>query len=411
MPLEQSARHNLTPLDEALSLMLNRLSPQVEVRECRLDEALGMVLAQEQIAPFDVPAEDYSAMDGYAVRAAEIQADVRYTISHIVSAGELPQALPVGTVARIATGAALPAGSDAVIPQEQARTHGTHGTKVQFNAGVHPGEHIRRAGEDFTRATSVLPRGRRLRPHDLGILASLGKETVPVYRALRIGIASTGEELLSAGASHKQGRRYDTNRHVLMALVRKLGMESVDGGVLGPHRQMLESQIQALAQNVDCLITSGGVSVGTHDHTRSVIEQIGELYLWRVALKPGKPFAFGSIAEVPVFALPGNPASALIGFYLLIRPCLLKMQACSEVAPATFGVRAMFAYPADARQQILRAHVVRDESGALVAHAERAQSSGTLGAFARCNALLTISAGRAVAVGNELDAWWLESFY
>lgn len=402
MRLEAFPDHQLTGLDAARDRLLAQLKPLTQVVSCKLDESLGRVLAQAQHAPFDVPSADYSAMDGFAVAAREIKKNTWYKLDQ--------GARPV--ISRVLTGATLPAGTDAVIPQEQVERRGDgDATRVRFAASVSAAQYVRKAGEDFKRNTCVLPSGHRLCPHDLGILAALGSATVPVLRTLRVGIVSTGDELIAVGSAHKPGGRYDINRHLLMAFLRKLGVHVEDGGTVTDERELICAQLKDMLANVDCIVSSGGVSVGDKDYMCSIIRRKGSLDLWGIAVRPGKPFAFGHIKNTPIFALPGNPASVLVLSCLLLRACLLKMQGCAEVHSNPFKSRARFDCPANARQQLLRAHASQEADGTWTARAERAQSSGTIGAFARSNALLSVPAGCAVCPDDELDTWWLTDFY
>lgn len=399
----------LTPLTEALDIMRQALNITLPSREYPLDEARGMVLAQDVQAPFDIPTEDYSAMDGYAVRSADIDLGSVYPVPSTIHTGTDPTPLGTASVARIFTGSVIPVGADAVIAQEDARQEGEH---VQFVKQARVGQYIRRAGEDCTRGRTLLSAGHRLRPCDLAILAAFGQQSAHVHTALRVGVLSIGDELITSAKTPLRGQRYDINRPLLKSLLKTRRIEVLDGGLVPDNPADLRKALEHLiACGVNCIISSGGVSVGARDYTRDVIKEMGTLHLWGLALKPGKPFAFGQIADKFIFALPGNPASVLVAYCMLLYPCLLDMQSCVEDSPASFVLRSGFDYPSDRREQILRACASKDKTGSWIAHTETAQSSGNISAFAGSNVLVQVPAGQSVAVGDGLQAWWLSDFY
>ena len=391
--------------------MRDALSARTAVVDCSTDKALGFVLAHECHASIDLPSMDYSAMDGYAVRAAEISSDVSYPISHTAHAGAAAVPLPLGSVARIFTGAVMPAGADAVIPQEQA--HATEAL-AQFDEAPQLGQYINRKSMDCARGQQILPAGKRLLPHDMAILAAQGQKQVSVHKPLRVGILSIGRELSAADMPLTEGLRYDVNGPLLKALLDWRSIEVLDGGLIDDDPAQLRSAFETLIERgVDCIISSGGVSVGARDYTRSVIEAMGRLRLWGLALKPGKPFAFGDIGDdhCPIFALPGNPASVLVGFCMILRPCLSHMQGCTDLGPVTHDFKANFNCPANEREQILCARVGRDDSEGWIAQVEPAQSSAIVSIFTRSNALLRVPAGVSVSAGERAQGWWIRDFY
>jgi molybdopterin molybdotransferase len=390
------------------------LKLSLDARESKLDQASGQVLVHEFSAPMDLPPIDYSAMDGYAICVNDTDLNTVYDVIDTVHAGMVAKPLPSGKVARVFTGAMIPSGADAVIPQEQvSKVDG----RVQLNVLPGIGENIRYRGSDCERGTLLLAAGRQLRPPDIALLAAQGRASVSVRRPLRVGLLSIGRELKAPGLKLGAGMRYDANGPALGTLLDRRGIELIDAGTVNDDREQLQDALATLVTDgADCIISSGGVSVGERDYTRGVIEDMGELYLWGLSLKPGKPFAFGRIMDCPMFALPGNPASVLIGFCMLLYPCLLHMRGCTDPSPETlisrtFGFRSGFDCAVDQRERILCAQVERVEGGAYLAHANPAQHSGGLSIFTRCNALLRIPAGTALHAGETVQGWWLREFY
>jgi molybdopterin molybdotransferase len=394
----------LLPVDEALARVMASVEPVAEIRERPLVDALGAVLARDVVSSLAVPGEDNSAMDGYALRAAE--AGRPLPVSQRIPAGHVGEVLEPGTAARIFTGAAVPPGADAVVMQEEC----TEREGVITVAGdVVPGQNIRPRGQDIAEGATVLSRGRRLRPQDLGLLASIGLDRVSVFRPLRVAILSTGDELVEPGTGElAPGRLYNSNRYTLTGLLRRLGMDVVDGGIVADDAGATGDALARAAAAADCVITSGGVSVGEEDHVRNQVELLGRLDLWKLAIKPGKPLAFGRIADTPFIGLPGNPTSVFVTFCLVARPFLLGLQGAIEPGLPRFRARAAFTVgKPGSRQEYLRVGL-RESAGGLEATAFPNQSSGVLSSVSASQGLAVIPPGTVVTEGDAVEVLLLD---
>ena len=394
----------LLPVDEALKRLLAAAVPPGETVELPLLEALGHVLSRRIMSPIDVPMADNSAMDGYAVRATE--AGQALPVSQRIPAGAVGSPLAGGTAARIFTGAAVPPGADAVAMQENCVEEGG---VVRISGPVAAGQHIRPRGQDLRAGEPVLEKGRVLRAQDLGLLASVGCATVGVYRPLRVAVLSTGDELIEPGtAAPSPGEQYNSNRYTLGGLLRGLNMEFLDGGIVPDDPEATARALLDAAAHADCVITTGGVSVGEEDHVKAQVERHGRLDVWKLAIKPGKPLAFGSIGATPFIGLPGNPTSVFVTFCLIARPFLLQMQGAEEPGPPRLRAQAAFAVDQPgSRQDYLRVTVEATARG-LVATPYPNQSSGVLSSVCRSNALAIIPIGATVAEGDELEVLLLD---
>jgi molybdopterin molybdotransferase len=399
-------RAPLKPLDEALQQLLACVTA-LDAAEpvCTLD-ADGRVLAQDVVSALHVPPHDNSSMDGYVMRCADVNAaGLEWSVSQRIAAGVSGEALQPGTVARIFTGAPIPAGADAVVMQEECEllpdVDASGRPRVRVNALPLPGQWIRRAGEDVARGDVVLAKGARLGPAELGLAASIGLSHLQVVRRPRVALFSTGDELVMPGTvlpqDMKPGAIYNSNRFFLSALLRRLGCDVTDLGIVPDQRAATVQALQEAAASHDVILTSGGVSVGEEDHIKPAVQTLGTLDLWQVAIKPGKPFAHGRIGAAHFLGLPGNPVSGLVTFMLLVRPFLLRMQGVDDVAIKTVAARADFAWPrADKRQEFLR--VRRNKQGGLDLFPN--QSSGVLTSAVWGDGLIDNPPNKAIVAGD-----------
>ncbi|MEM9314725.1 MAG: gephyrin-like molybdotransferase Glp [Pseudomonadota bacterium] len=417
-------RPPLHPLPDALQLLLQGVGPRDGLERVPLVEACGRVLASDQLSVLDLPPWDNSAMDGYAVNHAD--AGRRLPVTLRIAAGDPPGRLGESAAARIFTGAPLPSGADAVLMQEDARFEGD---EIRVSDHVRAGQHVRRRGEECQVGERILAAGRRLRPQDIGMLAAQGFAEVDVKPQLRVALLSTGSELVEPGtAAPEPGLIYNSNRPMLLALLRALGCSAVDLGNVQDSAEATRAALKEAAASSDLIISTGGVSVGEEDHVRSAVDALGELTLWRIAVKPGKPFAHGRVGHCPFIGLPGNPASAFVTFLLLARPWIERRQGRSESRRLRFTARADFSRDGSAgREEYLRVvlesqpgaaggiefarkadtsgNASRAETGdrALWATPFRNQSSGILRSVSAADALACVPAGRPVKQGDEVE--------
>jgi molybdopterin molybdotransferase len=343
----------LLSVDEALGVLLSGACPVAEVEEAPTLEATGRVLARAQRSTMDVPPLDNSAMDGYAVRSADVKApDTRLRIAQRIMAGSVGQALAPGTAARIFTGAPVPSGADAIVMQEFCAADGD---AVVIKKVPEKDAWIRRRASDIAKGAQVLAAGIRLRPQDTGLAASVGIKALPVFRRVRMGLFFTGDELVMPGDPLPPGRIYNSNRFTLNGLAATFGCEVRDYGIVPDSLEATRAVLKRAAAECDVIVTSGGVSVGDADFVKPAVEAEGSLLMWRIAMKPGRPLAFGKVGAAAFIGLPGNPVSSFVTFLVFVRPFLLKTQGIVEVGPRAFGARADFDWPGpDPRREYLR---------------------------------------------------------
>jgi molybdopterin molybdotransferase len=363
------------------------------------EDAVGRVLAQPVLATVDVPALDNSQMDGYAVRCAEVaQVPARLPLRGRFAAGQAPGILSPGCAARIFTGAAIPEGCDAVVMQEATKLEGDH---VVVREAPRRGEWIRRAGSDIAKGATALQAGQGLRPQHLGVAASVGAAKLTVVRKPRVALLCTGDELATPGEQAAPGQIYNSNRYLLAGLIRMLGCELQDLGMIPDRLDATKAALAEAAQGNDLVVSTGGVSVGEEDHVKAAVLAVGRLDLWKIAMKPGKPLAFGSVRgsvrDVPFLGLPGNPVSSFITFVLFVRPLLEQLMGLARRAPAQFEMRADFQWEADPeRREFLRAR--RNERGGLDLFPS--QNSALLSSVAWADGLVDVPAGAGVSPGQ-----------
>lgn len=397
-----AARPTLRPLDEALAALLALAQPLGGMERVATFDADGRVLAEDLVSALQVPPQDNSSMDGYAVRRGEIADEgVPLPVSQRIPAGAAALPLQPGTIARIFTGASVPEGADAIVMQED--TEALEDGRVRILRVPSEGQWIRRSGEDITRGSTVLARGTRLGPAAQGLAASIGRDQLQVARRPRVALFSTGDELVMPGQvapeAMQPGAIYNSNRFFLRSLLRRLGCEVQDFGIVPDRREATVQALREAASGNDLILTSGGVSVGEEDHVKPAVQQLGSLDLWQIAMKPGKPFAHGRIGEAHFIGLPGNPVSSFVTFLLLVRPFLLQLQGAVELAPAAVPLPAHFDWPrADRRREFLRAR--RNAQGGLELFPN--QSSGVLTSTVWADGLIDLPAGQTVKHGDVL---------
>lgn len=387
---------------EARARILPAASPVTGTLVVPLRDARGLVLAADVLAPVNVPPCDNSAMDGYAVRAEDCTTGSLTVVAEVIYAGAAPGVLQPGKAQRIFTGAPVPLGADAVVIQEDVQCHDGY---ITLNSGVvvQAGDNIRSAGEDIRAGDCILPRGQRLRAVDAGLLASVGIASVDVMATVRVGLLCTGDELLEPGDAPQPGKIYNSNRYLLTALLRELGCEVSDAGIVADDPVATQTALQQLSQRVDIVISTGGVSVGDADFVKQAVQALGVLDVWKIAVKPGKPLAFGNVCSKPFFGLPGNPVSAFVTFLLFVRPFLQRMQGGEVRDLPQVPALAGFAWPkAGQREEYLRVRL-QPQGRALVATALPNQGSGVLSSVSRADALLRVPAGTTFAAGDIVD--------
>ncbi len=398
---------------QARAAIATALQPIREAHEIPIRDALGRVLAADVISPIDVPAHDNSAMDGFVFAARDLRTGAPTALRAIgtLQAGAaFERAVASGECVRIMTGAVMPAGLDTVVPLELARVEGE---VVRIEPGtIEPGENRRRRGEDLARGKPAVHAGRVLKPADLGLIASLGIEHVTAMRRLRVALFSTGNELRTLGQPLDPGCVYDSNRFSLRGALARLGMDVIDLGVVRDDPQALAQTLAAAIEQADAVLTSGGVSAGDADYTRDVLGRLGAVAFWKVAMRPGRPFAFGPLRAHSgrtswLFALPGNPVAALVTFYVFAREALLRLAGAQpEPLPVLQAKSAQAIRKRPGRTEFQRGRVERTPDGAWQVKPAGAQGAGILHSMSEANCLLVLNHEQgSVAAGDPVDVW------
>ncbi len=411
-PLAAGDRH--LSVQEARQAIAAALRPIAEIESVALIDALGRVLGADVISPIDVPAHDNSAMDGYALAGSDLLADgvTRLRVKGVVYAGTpFTGQVDAGACLRIMTGAVMPAGLDTVVPHELCRVDGDD---VLIEAGVvRAGENRRQRGEDLPAGRAALRAGRVVTPADMGLVASLGLGRVTVFRRLRVALFSTGDELRTLGQPLGPGCIFDSNRYSLAGALQRLGMEVVDLGLVADDPAALEATLHTAIARADVVLTSGGVSMGDADHTRAVLARMGEVAFWKVAMRPGRPFAFGPLrraegaAPTWLFALPGNPVAALVTFYTFAREALLRLAGATPAPLPMLQARCASAIrKRPGRTEFQRAIVEPAADGGWQVRLSGSQGAGILRSMSEANALLVLRHEQgSVAAGEAVDVW------
>lgn len=404
-PASQAPRAPMLSTADALAALLGAAAPLADSETVPTLDALGRVLAADVVSPLDVPPMAISAMDGYAVRVADLtQGERRLPVSQRIPAGHPAEPLAAGTAARIFTGASVPPGADAVVMQEQAAAAGD---EVDILHTPKAGEWITAQGADIRRGAVILPAGTRLGPQALGLAASVGCASLVVKRRVKVAVFFTGDELTMPGEPLKPGAIYNSNRFTLRGLLERFGCEVSDFGIVPDSLDATRATLREAARDHDLIVTSGGVSVGEEDHVRPAVEAEGRLSLWQIAMKPGKPLAYGAVrregdgasGEAHFIGLPGNPVSSFVTFLLFVRPFLLRLAGAAQVAPRALSLRADFTQRSgDRRNEFLRARV--NDAGGLDLYPN--QSSAVLTSTVWADGLIDNPPNHAISAGETV---------
>jgi molybdopterin molybdotransferase len=396
----------LTPIEDALDFILADVQVTRETVTVPLLEANGLILAEAPVSSLNVPPGDNSAMDGYALNTADVSPGEWVTVSQRIPAGAVGDFLEKGTAARIFTGAEIPEGANAVIMQENVEAEGN---RIRFQQALSPGQNVRAKGQDIAAGDVLLESGGRLKPQDIGLLSSIGITEVQVYRPLKVVVLSTGDELVEPGTPLQAGQIYNSNRFTLTPILERMGMEVIDLGIVEDTAEATRSALEKAADLADCIISSGGVSVGEEDYVKAEVESLGELRLWKMSIKPGKPLAYGNVKGVPFFGLPGNPVSMFVTFCLVTRAYLLKQQGANAWTLPEFTVKAGFETGSTTqRQEYLRTRLVMQE-GELYAEKYANQSSGVLSSVSWADSLVVVPPGESVSRGQPVKVLLFDS--
>ncbi|TVT59566.1 MAG: molybdopterin molybdotransferase MoeA [Sedimenticola thiotaurini] len=394
----------LKPLEEALALLLSHARAVEEIETVSLAEANGRVLAESVVSQINMPPWDNSAMDGYAVNTADLTAaGTQLVVSQRIPAGAAPTPLEPGTAARIFTGAPVPANANAVVIQEVCEQTGD---SVIISELVDPGANIRLAGEDTQIGQEVLQSGTRMGAQHIGLAASVGVGELKVYRRLKVALFSSGDELIDPGKPLGPGQIYNSNEYTLQALLQALGCELVSLGIVEDTFSATCTALASAAAQADLVMTSGGVSVGEEDHLKPAVEKLGSLDLWKIAIRPGKPLAFGHIEGTPFIGTPGNPVSLFVTFCLFARPFILKSQGVSDdmVMPTPLLAKADFDWPkAEKRREFARAQLNLDDQGQAQITLFSSRSSGVLNSLTWANGLAILPEQQTLSRGDMVQ--------
>ena len=401
----------LLAYDDALSQLTESVAAVTAIEDVPLLAARGRVLARDIESTIDVPGCAMSSMDGYAIRTADLagQGETRLPLTQRIAAGDAESVLAPGNAARIFTGAPIPDGADAVIMQEQVEADAE---SIRFEQQPPAGQNIRPRGNDIQAGTTILTRGQRLRPQDIGLAASVGLSTLPVHAPLRVGIFFTGDELIEPGQALASGKIYDSNRYTLHGLLEAMGCDIVDLGLVGDTLEATRQAMLEAAGKADLVVTTGGVSVGEEDHVRIAIEQLGELRLWRLGIKPGKPLAYGRIEGTAFMGLPGNPVSVFATFCLFVCPVIRILQGREWHKPTPLPVRADFDWPRpDSRREFLRARTVSHDDGETRVEIYPNQDSGVLTSTAWADGFVEVAENATVQRGDTVNYLPFAAFF
>ena len=402
------ASPGLITVDQAIEQILSQAVPVEQVETVGILDGLNRVLAEDLHSTIDVPGYDNSAMDGYAVNSEDCSTSgSELPVTQRIPAGQVGTRLEKGTAARIFTGAPIPVGADAVVMQEKCQQVDD---KVVINTVVKAGCNVRRSGEDIKSGSIVLSAGSRLRPQDLGLLASVGLAEFKVKRRLKVATFFTGDEIVAPGQALSPGQIYNSNRYTLSGLLQAMNCEIIDLGIVPDTLEATTAVLKQAAESADVVITSGGVSVGEEDYVRIALEQLGELSMWRIAMKPGKPVAFGKVGNALFMGLPGNPVSVFVTFLVFARALVLKLQGVDDVLPKRVPVIADFDWPKIQRQEYLRVKLTQKD-GRTVAQIYPHQGSGVLSSASWADGMVEVLLGKEINRGDTVEYLSFEGLF
>ncbi len=399
---------NALLVEQAQHKILESITPITDIEQLPIRDALNRVLADTIQSTIDVPSHTNSAMDGYAISGTDIPAGESKNlkvVGTIMAGRPLDIHIHSGECARIMTGGKMPAGADTVIMQEHVEAE-EHGETITVSAGHQAGQNVRQTGEDLAKGDAIFQPGTRLTPADLGMLASMGIAEVPVFKRVKVVFFSTGDELCNVGQPLKEGQIYDSNRYTLFGMLRRLDVDFIDFGIIPDQRERVEDAFQRAIGEADVLVTTGGVSVGEADFVKETLEKLGQVGFWKIAMKPGRPLAFGRIDDCQFFGLPGNPVSAMVTFYQFVQPALLRMMGIADVLPKYLYLRCETQLKKRAgRLEFQRGVINSNENGEMIVRSTGAQGSGILSSMGEANCFIelpleteTVAAGELVKV-------------
>ncbi|AWB35903.1 molybdopterin molybdenumtransferase MoeA [Orrella marina] len=401
-------------VEQAQTELVRLARVMTDTESCSLSACDGRVLAKGLVSPIAVPGFDNSAMDGYALNLSGLpDMPDQFKVVARIAAGQAGGSLPAGMAARIFTGAPVPDGCDVVVPQEETDSEtGPQGDWVRIKSPVRPGQHVRRRGEDIEQGQTILLPGTALLAKHLALAASVGVPTLDVYRSLKVGIFFTGDELVEPGSPLDEGQIYNSNRYAIGSLVRSLGCRLTDYGIVRDSREATLAMLERVSAENDVVITSGGVSVGEEDHVRAAVTQLGTLGVWQVAIKPGKPFAFGRIGQADFIGLPGNPVSAFVTFLLLANPFIKRRQGIEQCLPLRFEAVADFVWQSKGRKrEFIRVSEAVDQSLSLrLKLSTPGQGAGVMSSIALADGLVDVPPGASIEPGSRVVYYPMRGF-
>lgn len=397
-----SPKNSMMPFEDAIELMLNNINVLPNVESIPLNACLGRIIASDITSPVNMPPFDNSAMDGYALRSSDLNTSAVLSLVGTALAGTpYNSSVGSGDCVRIMTGAKLPQGCDSVIMQELVDVEGS---KITMNNAVLKGNNIRYCGSEFSLGDIVLKQGEIISARHIALIASLGLKVIDVFKQLTIGIFSTGDELVELGTPLKEGQIYDSNRFALIAQLQKMNMNVIDYGVIKDNPLLIKNTFEQANLETDIVITSGGVSVGEADFTKDILQEIGNIDFWKIAMKPGKPMAFGSLSDSLFFGLPGNPVSAMVTFYQLAKPAIQKMSGQTLKAPLRLSATLTTDIKKRAgRLEFQRGVALTNSTGDLSVSTASSQSSGMVGSLCHANCFIILpQAQENVSIGEKV---------